>query len=865
MTATDDKTDDSTDDGNSDDDIAGGVETDSGTDNFGEEDKDHSTFNEKDSGQFTGGATGTYSDTESTDDTTTDDEGGTTVTTANAATTTGTYDDGIDDITDDTSKATETLGPVTTTGSHTDYSDVDDSDDGDFTDNSTGDTVDGTFDDKETDLTTDSGSQTISVPGDTSTQSGTTPRSPKTRPTAAKPVRPAARPTAAMAPTTCWKSTPAAPAGKLRRPTAARASPARASDVDRSHAGGDFTNNGGAISQRRHQLHRRRQVEVPEPAFQQQQRPEQRWEARRAGRKLPATTTSRRSMTRASATWRPDVTTDDGTAKDTDHGTSSYTTQTTITSPGGSVGWTIANGDTSDDLTSDEYDITGSGRTDDESFDNEDRPTAEYHYQGNYATPGDPGTNWNSTEDDTTKGDDTDDGTVDKTNGTVTDETDNFNDVTNSTSDTSYNAAGGVGGVAVTPVPTLIMQYIGPWDDTYTPPFAVSWSGAGLSGDAVRTGSATASSTNDGKETDLDSGTTTDTNGTINTDETFSKTDTDTYSDNISQSQTATYGNGQQQWYSNASDSGTETDSSSGKTSAGVTTATYNNSGQETDTADNGSSWYATDPSSDSGGIYTDDQQATGTFSETGGYTTAAPGTVVQVTADNPNGYAISTQTITEHEVITENRNQQLWADDSGPNFSVSGAGTYTGVGTATLDTTSTVSVNAAQGTDVQSGNFSASDLVTQNANYGETGSASGTYFTENWTHGYQQTQTSSHTANGQYGGDETNAFASTDAATRTYTVTISTRMPGSNTWSTPQTSSSTTGYSTNGGNSAEGKAPSAEVDPSAGRCAGGTRVTRRPIVVFCGGHAGADPHRLESNRAAFAGRPRVGLAGQRS
>ena len=511
------------------------------------------------------------------------------------------------------------------------------------------------------------------------------------------------------------------------------------------------------------------------------------------------------------------VTTDDGTAKDTDHGTSSYTTQTTITSPGGSVGWTIANGDTNDDLTSDEYDITGSGRTDDETFDNEDRPTAAYHYQGNYATPGDPGTNWNSTEDDTTKGDDTDDGTVDKTNGTVTDETDNFNDVTNSTSDTSYNAAGGVGGVAVTAVPTLIMQYIGPWDDTYTPPFAVSWSGAGFSGDAVRTGSASASSTNDDKETDLDSGTTTDTNGTINTDETFSKTKTDTYSDNISQSQTATYGNGQQQWYSNASDSGTETDSSSGKTSAGVTTATYNNSGQETDTADNGSSWYATDPSSDSGGIYTDDQQATGTFSETGGYTTAAPGTVVQVTADNPNGYAISTQTITEHEVITENRNQQLWADDSGPNFSVSGAGTYTGVGTATLDTTSTVSVNAAQGTDVQSGNFSASDLVTQNANYGEAGSASGTYFTENWTHGYQQTQTSSHTVNGQYGGDETNTFATTDAATRTYTVTISTRMPGSNTWSTPQTSSSTTGYSTNGGNSVEGTAPSAEVDPSAG------------------------------------------------
>ncbi|HET6879037.1 MAG TPA: hypothetical protein VFI31_02710 [Pirellulales bacterium] len=824
--ATDDKTDDGTDEGNSEDDVAGGVETNSGTDNFKEDDKDHSTFNEKDSGQFTGGATGTYMDTQSTDDTTTQDDGGTTITTANAATTTGTYDDEIHDITNDTSKATETQGPITTTGSHTDFSDVDDKNDGDFTDKPAGDTVDGSFDDKETDLTTDGGSQTISVPGDTSSQNGYDA-------TLSIDSSDGSETGAAGSPSDSGEgkddTLEVDGGGASRQITAPNSSQSQSSsgqDVDRGHADGDFTNNGGAIvsedlnysdhDKSKYQSRLSRSTSGANALGGTSS-----WsETSTYNDKSKVDDSGERVMRDVAGSPDP-VTTDDGTAKDIDHGTSSYTTQTTITSPGGSVGWTIANGDTSDDLTSDNYDVTGASRTDDESFSNEDRPTAEYHYHGNYAAPGDPGTNWSSTEDDVTKGDDTDKGTVDESNGKVTNETDNFTDVTNSTSDTNYNAASdggansGVGAVAVTTVPVLIMQYIGPWD-AYTGPFSASWSGPGLSGDAARTFSATASSTNDDKETDRDSGTTTDVNGTINTSETFSKKNTDNYSDNTSQSGTATYGNGQQQWKSTASDKGTETDTSGGKIKAGVTTDTYNNSGEELDTADYSSSWYAGSGSNGRGGLSTDDLQATSTSSETGGYTTAAPGTVVQVTADNPDGYAITTQTITEDQVITEDRIQQMWATGGDASSSVSGAGIYKGVGKVTFDSSSTVSVNAAAGSDVQSGVFSASYLVAQGAKYGETGSFTSDYAKANWTHGYQQVQTISRGVIGEYGGGALVGSATTDAATRTTTLTVSTRTPGSNTWYTTS-GTSTTGYSTKGGNSADGKAPPAPEDPSAG------------------------------------------------
>jgi hypothetical protein len=194
-----------------------------------------------------------------------------------------------------------------------------------------------------------------------------------------------------------------------------------------------------------------------------------------------------------------------------------------------------------------------------------------------------------------------------------------------------------------------------------------------------------------------------------------------------------------------------------------------------------------------------------------------APGTTVPRTADNPNGYAITTQTITEHEVVTENRNQQLWGDDSGSDFSVSGEGSSIGAGTATLDSTSTVTVNVAEGFDTQTGGFSGSDDVIQSANYNQKGWATGTYFKENWTYQYQEAQTSSNSVNGQYGGEETAATDQGDAYTRTYTVTISTLTPGIDTWTPPQTSTGTAAFSSTGGSSDEEEAPSAPEDPSAG------------------------------------------------
>jgi hypothetical protein len=742
---------------------------------------------------------------------------------AGGTTSDGNYDDETHDIDGDYSNGSEQTGGQSISGTHTDKSKVDDVHDGTFDDSAGADDSSGTFNDGETDLTTDTGSQSGSYNGGTINESGYD----GTLSIDSADGSETDTNGAVSDDGSLDDNTDEVDGGSVSHqtplgPNGSHSDSASVADTDLSNADGPFTTSGGAIATE----------DINYGDHDKSKSNDSYSDTTTSGNAQGGTTTLSDSFNGTDKNKEDDTgerdqtasgTTDDGTDTDTDHGTANYSQQTTVTSPTTTASDGLTEGDVSDDFTTDNYDVTGTGRTDDDSFDNEDRPSGTLTNTYNYTAPGDPGTNISSSETDKSNSDDKDDGTEDQTNGSITSETDNFTDTTDGTDDTTYNAASDKGTAAalVTPfVPSLgytrLIIQMGLYGE------GTALAAAGYGGATTTTGSA--NSTSDDTENDLADGTTTDTNGTVNTDENFDDTDKSKDSANVSYTTTSVNPPSGNDYSANYSGSETDngTDSNEGTIDGGVTKDDYNDTGTETDKITSSST---SDTSTSSGGTTTtvhgttsyngtDMQNAT----ETGDYTTEPPGTNTAKTPDNPNGYAVSDQTIGYGQTMTSTRTQTYSGTVTGPGYSVTGNGDYTAKETLTINSNSTVNVNVAQNKDTQSGGYGSNATESQIADYNDSGTFTSPHVTEVFTFNNHQEHSGYNNDGGTYGGQDSDTQGSSSSGNQSATITETvfnySGQGGSDT--------KTTSYGSSGGgaskpNTTNGPAPQPPVDPAAG------------------------------------------------
>jgi hypothetical protein len=695
---------------------------------------------------------------------------------------------------------------------------VDDVHDGTFDDSAGADDSSGTFNDGETDLTTDKGSQSGSYNGGTINESGydgtlaiDSANGSETDTNGAVSDNGSGNDnTDEVDGGSVSHQTPLGPNGS-------HSDSASVADTDLASADGPFTTCGGAIATE----------DIHYGSDDTSDSNDSSSDTTTSGNALGGTTTLSDSLNATDKNKEDDTgerdqtatsTTDDGTGTDTDHGTGSYSQQTNVTSPTTTASDGLTEGDISDDFTTDKYDVTGTGRTDDDTFDNEDRPSGTLTNTYNYTAPNDPGTNISSSETDKSNSDDKDDGTEDQTNGSITSETDNFTDTTDGTDDTTYNAASDVGAASgpVAPsvtslsYPRLVIQ-LGLYGEGET-------IAAGYSGATSTTGTANAGA--DDGEHDLADGTITDTNGTVNTDENFDDDDKWKNSAGVTNTTTsvnAPPGNDYTGSY-NATETGNGTDESDGTIDGGVTSDEYEDIGTETDTITSNSSFDTSSGGTTTHGTtsYVGTDKLDG--NESGDYKTEPPGTQITPTPDNPGGYAVSDQTIDDDETMTSTRTQTYSGTINGPSYYVNGSGDYTAKEKLTANSDGTVDVNVAQNKDTQSGDYSANASESQIANYNDTGIFSSAHVYQTWTFQNHQEHSGYNNDGGNYGGQDSDTQGSTDSGTLAVTITVTvsnyTGQGGSDTKTTSY------GGSSGGGSPAStttGPAKKAPVDGSAG------------------------------------------------
>ena len=269
-----------------------------------------------------------------------------------------------------------------------------------------------------------------------------------------------------------------------------------------------------------------------------------------------------------------------------------------------------------------------------------------------------------------------------------------------------------------------------------------------------------ASSTATASETTaVTSGTATNGGGAASTSSTFSSTTT--FNDSASlNGQSPTGFTGAQPNTAGSLETGLaqlkETDQASGTNTYGVTDANYNNVASETASY---SYFTTTDTTPGPTDTFYQEMKSTSTTStttETGSYTTSAPGGPFIVPGpDNPGGYAKFSETRNDSVSVTNSATISWFASSSGSGTSENAGVTYNGGAGSSVTSDKTTTFDAANQIDKQSGNYTIEGGKDEVSIIGRNGSAGGPgygvawKYAEKWTNSRSLLDTGSYPAGG--------------------------------------------------------------------------------------------------------------------